>query len=54
MLLYISPDTIMPLASALAAVVGVIVMFWQKVKGFCRSLAQAVASKFGRTPGKSA
>jgi hypothetical protein len=49
-MLYLSPDTIMPLASAFAAVVGVIVMFWQKVKAFFR----AVFAKFSRSPTKDA
>jgi hypothetical protein len=30
-LLYIGPDLLMPLASALAAIAGVLVMFWQRV-----------------------
>jgi hypothetical protein len=49
-MLYLSPDTIMPLASAFAAVVGVVVMFWQKVKTFFR----AVFAKFSRAAEKDA
>jgi hypothetical protein len=49
-MLYLSPDTIMPLASAFAAVVGVILMFWQKVK----TLFRALGAKFGRSPSKEA
>lgn len=49
-MLYLSPDTMMPLASAFAAVVGVVVMFWQKVKGLFRS----IISKVGRSPQKGA
>lgn len=36
--MYLSPDTMMPLASAFAAVVGVVLMFWQKVKALVRSI----------------
>jgi hypothetical protein len=50
MMMYISPDTIMPLASAVAAVVGVAVMFWHKIKQFFR----AVFAKFGRSADKGA
>jgi hypothetical protein len=49
-MLYLSPDTIMPLASAFAAVVGVVVMFWQKVKTFFR----AVFAKFSGASEKDA
>lgn len=39
--LYIGPDVFMPIASALAAVAGVLLMFWQRVTSF-------VARLFGR------
>jgi len=42
--MYITPDTIMPIASALAAVVGVAVMFWHKTVG----LVRGIGSFFGR------
>ncbi len=35
-MLYIGPDTLMPIASAFAAVVGVLVMFWQKTVSAAR------------------
>jgi len=50
MMIYLSPDTIMPLASAFAAVVGVVVMFWQKVKAFVRG----IVAKLRRAPQKDA
>jgi hypothetical protein len=31
MLLYIGPDVFLPLTSALAAILGVLLLFWQKV-----------------------
>jgi len=49
-MIYLSPDTIMPLASAFAAVVGVVVMFWQKVKAFVRG----IVAKLRRAPQKDA
>ena len=41
-LLYIGPDVFLPLTSALAAAVGVLLMFWQRVVG-------VVVRLFGRT-----
>ena len=49
-MLYINPDTMMPLASAFAAVAGVIMMFWQKLRVFFR----AILGKSGRPPEKGA
>jgi len=46
--MYIGPETIMPLASALAAVGGVIMMFWRKIAGFTRSIVQRVTRVFSR------
>jgi len=46
--MYIGPETIMPLASALAAVGGVIMMFWRKIAGFTRSVVQRVTRVFSR------
>ena len=34
--MYIGPEVIMPLASALAAAAGVLLMFWRRVTGFVR------------------
>jgi hypothetical protein len=33
-LLYIGPDVFLPLTSALAAIAGVLLMFWHRVMGF--------------------
>jgi hypothetical protein len=46
--MYIGPETIMPLASALAAISGVILMFWRRVVGFARMTYQAVTRTFSR------
>jgi len=35
--MYVGPETLMPLASALAAVAGVALMFWRKTVGVCRA-----------------
>ena len=37
-LLYIGPDLMMPIVSAFAAIVGVLLMFWQRVVGLFRSM----------------
>ena len=34
--LYIGPDVFLPLTSALAAIAGVALMFWQRIVGFVR------------------
>lgn len=47
-LLYIGPDALMPLASALAAVVGFLLMFWRRTIGFVRMVGQKIAALFGK------
>ena len=42
-LLYVGPDVFLPLTSALAAIVGVALMFWQRLIGLCRKVWQIVA-----------
>lgn len=34
--MYLGPETVLPLASVLAAAIGVILMFWRTVIGFVR------------------
>lgn len=34
--MYIGPDTLMPVASALAAIAGVVLMFWRRLMGTVR------------------
>ena len=38
MLLYIGPDLLLPFTSAIAAAVGVVLMFWHRLTGWLRSL----------------
>ena len=44
-LLYLGPDALMPFVSALAAVAGVLLVFWNKVLGFARKLLQIVTRR---------
>ena len=46
--MYIGPDSMMPLASALAAIAGVAVMFWHRTVGIVKGAAQWVGRLFGR------
>lgn len=46
--MYIGPDTLMPVASALAAIAGVLLMFWRRTVGAVRLGAQRVAQLFKR------
>ena len=46
--MYIGPETIMPLASALAAIGGVLLMFWKRIVGFTRMTVQWVSRIFSR------
>ena len=39
-LLYGGPDTLMPIASALAAVIGVLLMLWNRVVSYLRRFIQ--------------
>jgi hypothetical protein len=41
-LLYIGPDVFLPLASALAAITGVALMFWQRLVGWLRAFWRIV------------
>jgi len=48
--LYLGPETIMPLASILAAVVGVLLVAWRQVLGLFRKIAGRAAGKRGDEP----
>jgi hypothetical protein len=50
---YIGPETMMPLASGVAAVVGVFLMFGRSVTLFFRTLARKVGALGGGKPAKS-
>ena len=45
--LYIGPDQIMPLASALGAIVGVALMFWNRVVGLAHKCWTVLARRGG-------
>lgn len=42
-LLYIGPETIMPLASALAAIAGILLLFWRRTVALFRAAFQAIS-----------
>jgi undecaprenyl pyrophosphate phosphatase UppP len=44
-MLYIGPETMLPLASALAAIAGVLLMFWQRFVGLLRKFWQLIVRK---------
>ena len=46
--MYIGPDSLMPVASAFAAVAGFVLMFWRKLLGGFRFLAQRVSGLFSK------
>jgi hypothetical protein len=35
--MYLGPETLMPIASALAAIIGVVLMFWRRTVAFVRA-----------------
>jgi len=46
--MYVGPDSLMPLASAIAAVIGVLLMFWRRTVAIMRALARFFIRKFTR------
>ena len=46
--LYVGPDVLMPVASAVAAVVGFLLMFWRRTVAFVRRVVQAAIGLFRR------
>lgn len=46
--MYLGPDAAMPIASALAAVAGVAILFWQKTVTVVKGAGRAVARLFGK------
>lgn len=43
--MYIGPDALMPLASALAAIGGFLLMFWRRVVGAFKFIAEKFSPK---------
>ena len=50
--MYIGPDTLMPVASALAAIAGVVLMFWRRMVGMVRMGVQILGARVARLRGK--
>ncbi len=46
--MYIGPETLMPLASILAAVTGFVMLFWKKTVGLAKAGVGLVSRTFGR------
>jgi hypothetical protein len=46
--MYLGPETLMPVASALAALAGLVLMFWRRLVGSARALLQRVSGLFSR------
>ena len=46
--MYVGPETLMPLASALAAIAGALLLFWRRTVGAVRSSYQFISQKFSR------
>ena len=44
-ILYIGPETMLPLVSALAAIGGVLLMFWHRFVGLVQKLWRLITSK---------
>jgi hypothetical protein len=47
-MVYIGPDALMPLATALAAIAGAAMLFWTKTVGAIRAVGRSLARLFGR------
>ncbi len=45
-MLYIGPDALMPLASALAAALGFALMFWRRFVGFLKAAFRVIGRRF--------
>jgi len=46
--MYIGPETLMPLASVLAAITGVLMLFWRRTVEASRAVSRAVTGLFVR------
>jgi len=49
-LLYGGPDTLMPIASALAAAIGVLLMLWNRVVSYLRRFIQLSSRRSAQLP----
>ena len=48
--MYIGPETLMPLASVLAAITGFLMLFWRKTVSVFKSSVEFVSRAFRRSP----
>ena len=46
--MYVGPETLMPLASALAAIAGALLLFWRRVVAAARSSYGFITQKLSR------
>lgn len=46
--MYVGPETLMPLASALAAIAGALLLFWRRAVGAMRSGYNFISQKLTR------
>ena len=49
-MLYFGPEVIMPLSSAVAAVAGVLLIFWHRLIGYGRRAVQGVRALWSKLP----
>lgn len=52
-MLYVGPDQIMPLTSALGALVGIALMFWNRLLGLVHKVRTKLGRRSTETPHKS-
>ena len=52
-MMYVGPETLMPLASALAAIAGAILLFWRRSVGLVRRIAMGLRGAVRRMAGDS-
>jgi len=46
--MYVGPDSLMPLASAVAAVIGILLMFWRRTVAALRALSRFLSRRLAR------
>lgn len=50
--MYIGPDTVLPFASAIAAITGFVLIFWRRFVGLVRSAVSAVRRRISSPDSK--
>jgi len=46
--MYVGPETIMPIASALAAIAGLLLLFWRRAVALIRAIGRKAGGFFSR------